>query len=108
MLDCGMKLLRQERRADRGDPLLRLTPAFCGWLVAGTELLDAPLGVGLRLAPALDHLHQRLEIVAREPVRALALDVHADRPGFALRPCRRLRYRLAPPPCPPPPASPPA
>src|SRR6266851_9736845 len=97
MLDCGMKLLRQERRADRGDPLLRLTPAFCGWLVAGTELLDARLGVGLRLARTLDHLHQRLEIVAREQVRALALDVDADRLGLGFRAGDDLCERLARP-----------
>src|SRR5882757_10174811 len=76
-------------------PLARLAPAFCGRLVARAELLDAVLGVGLRLARALHHLHQRLEVVAREQVRTFALDVHADRLGLALRAGDDVRERLA-------------
>src|SRR5437899_9731476 len=76
-------------------PLPRLAPAFGGRLVARAELFHAVLGVGLRLARALHHLHQRLEVVAREQVRTFALDVHADRLGLALRASDDLRERLA-------------
>src|SRR5213596_3753066 len=82
-------------RNPAGVPLRRLAPAFCGRLVARAELFHAVLGVGLRLARSLHHLHQRLEIVAREQVRPFALDVHADRLGLALRAGDDLRERLA-------------
>src|SRR6266571_3528272 len=78
-----------------GAPLPRLAAALCGRLVARAELLHAVLGVGLRLARSLHHLHQSLEIVAREQVRPFALDVHADRLGLALRAGDDLSERLA-------------
>src|SRR5260221_5021264 len=82
-------------RKPAGVPLRRLAPAFCGRLVARAELFHAVLGVGLRLARAPDHLHERLEIVAREQGRSLALDVHADRLGLAFLASEHLRERPA-------------
>src|SRR5437773_7860976 len=89
------RINNSDARNPAGTALRRLAPAFCGRLVARAELLHAVLGVGLRLARALHHLHERFEIVAREQVRALALDVHADRLGLGLRAGDDRRQRLA-------------
>src|SRR5712671_6479572 len=89
----GINNSAERNRASTRRP--ELAPAFCGRLVARAELLHAVLGIGLRLASALHHLHQRLEVVAREQVRTFALDVHADRLGLALRAGDDVCERLA-------------